>query len=96
MPHTDMGRLTQEIGAVEAMGWLVNAKRARFDATLAHEGWGERMDQLVEEFEPLMTGRFMVMLGNESLLGDDRAEYVVHFDEDSDRDVISSRYSLKV
>lgn len=55
-----------------------------------------RPDDLVDEFDPLMTGRFMVMLGEEALLRDDKAEYVIHFDEDSDRDLITLRYFIKI
>lgn len=44
MPHTDMGRLTQDIGAVEALEWLGASKKVRFDSTIP-EGltWADRM-----------------------------------------------------
>lgn len=97
MPYTDMGRLTQEIGAVEALGWLAESKRVKIDFKFGTEqNWQDGLDDLVEDLDPYMTGRFMVMLGNEALLTDDTAEYVIHFDEDSDRDVISLRWFIKI
>lgn len=97
MPLTSMEALNTELGPVDAMEWLTTAKRARIDVALSSEqGWGERLAELQTEFEPLLVGRFVVMLGNESLLQDDKAEYVIYFEAESDRDVILARYFLKV
>jgi hypothetical protein len=94
MPATSLERLNAEIGILDAMDWMARANRFRLDFRFGTEqNWQDGLTDLTEDLEPHLTGRFMVVLGNESRLTDATAEYVIYFDDEADREAISARWT---
>ena len=66
------------------LAFMVSATRLPFELKLMEGGWQATRYQLIRAFDETLTGMFDVMLGDESKLLDDRAEYVLYVEPEEE------------
>lgn len=87
-----MPQIKREDDPLGFMGFLASAVRITFTAPIGDRYWGEVRHEIAQQLETQLEGRWDLLLGSESLLTDDSAEFALYIE---DIDAFNAREALK-